>query len=243
VFPILIITPARLAGLGYLGIETSFGDCLRYAWRHWWDTQASYALFGMMLIGLFTIPLLLMMLAIIPGLELAALAMSLTVLGLVGIAAIALVIMVAPMNGVIAFDRPKGNLYFRARSNLAHAFRLSRRHFWYLLALLVVAGLLMGLARFMITRPLEIMVSIYGVWQEQGAFNLESVFFMPPPWVMTVQMVMGTFVGVLILPFEQTVAALAYFDLRGKSEGVDILVNAARMAGEEDLLAAVGESA
>jgi len=244
VFPFLLIVPARLAGLNYLDVEVSFSDCVRYAWRHWWDTQASYALFGIILIGIFVIPLLLTMLGLVPGLEVVVLILASAALLAVGIAAIVLVFLVAPMNGAIAFDRPKGNLYRRARANLAHTFRLSRRHFWHLVATLIVAWLLIGLFRFMMTRPLEIAASIYGVWQEQGAINLESVFsvfFTPPPWVITMQMVLSSVVGVLALPFEQGVTGLLYFDLRGKDEGLDLLVNSARMAEEEDILGVVGE--
>ena len=241
VFPFLLLVPARLAGLNYLGVEASFTDCLRYVRRHWWDTQASYALFGIIVIGLFVIPLLLMMLALIPGMEFVAIGLSMLSLFVVGIGVVALTIMVAPLNGAIAFDRPAGNLYYRARGYLTHTFWLARRHFWHLLGILIVAWMLMMLFRFMVARPLEIIVSLYGVWQEAGSINLESVFFTPPPWVATVQLVVGTFVGVLVLPFEQAVTGLAYFDLRGREEGLDLLVNAARMTGEEDILDAVAE--
>ena len=65
----------------------------------------------------------------------------------------------------------------------------------------------------------------------------------PPLWVLSGQMVMQTLGNVLVVSFEYIVAALLYFDLRFKLEGLDLTLNLARTSEPEaDPVEVIGEN-
>jgi|GEM_PF-2150611 len=229
IYPFMLIVPARLAGKTLMARDVTIKECVDYTRNHWWDTQSAYALFGGIVIALYLLPLMVSMLVLVPGMEIGGTTAAMVMLLLVSFAFIYLLFRVVPLSGAVAFDRPAGNMYHRARSRLVHAFRLSRGNFWYVVGVMLVTWILMYLAREVLIQPLILMWMLLGMWLDQGEVTFWSLgLWQPPLWVLSGQMIMQTLGNVLVVSFEYIVAALLYFDLRFKLEGLDLTLNLAR---------------
>ncbi len=244
IYPFILIVPARLAGKTLMAREVTLKESIDYTRRHWWDTQSAYALFGGIVIALYLLPLIVSMLALVPGMEMGAITASFVMLLFVSLAFIYLLFRVVPLSGAVAFDRPAGNMYHRARSRLTHTFRLTRGNFWHVFLVMVITWILMSVARYVLVQPLIWILMLLGLWLDQGEVSFWSIgMWQPPLWVLSVQMVLQTLGTVLVVPFEYIVAAMLYFDLRFKSEGLDLTLNLARMSEPEpDPEEVVGEN-
>ncbi len=186
VYPLILLVPVRLAGLAYLGIETTVWDCVKFAWRRWLITQSSYALFGLLIIGLFMLPLLAVYISVIPALLFVGLILSMLFLALAFIGTLVLIIMISPMSGVIAFEQTEGSLYARSLNNVKRAFSLSLPNFWYLLGILILTWLLMSIIRYLISAPVSVSLMIMTILGSEKSINISSVMAIlsnPPTWV------------------------------------------------------------
>ena len=231
IYPFILIVPARLAGKTLMAQEVTIKECIDYTRRHWWDTQSAYALFGGIVIALYLLPLMVSMLMLVPGMEIGGATAAMVMLLLVSLAFVYLLFRVVPLAGAVAFDRPAGNMYNRARSRLVHAFRLSRRNFWYVAGVMLITWILMYLAREVLIQPVIFLLMLFGMWLDHGEVSFWSIgMWQPPLWVLSSQMILSTLGNVLVISFEYLVAALLYFDLRFKSEGLDLALNLARMS-------------
>ncbi len=240
VYPIILIAPPRLAGSLYLGRETTVLECVRFALRKWWLTQSSYFFFGVLVIGAFTVPLLFVYLGFIPGLEVIAIFISLGLVLLASMVTIALVFLIAPMNGIIAFEKVPSRIISAGIRNVRRAFSLSFANFWYIVALLNLTWFLMTLIRYIIATPISMALILMGYYFEHGRIGLEAFLLRPsemPLWVYSTSQSLNAVISTLTLPIEQIVLGLLYFDLRGKQESVDILANTSLIMGEDPLLA------
>jgi len=244
IYPFILIVPARLAGKTLMAQEVTLKECIDYTRRHWWDTQSAYALFGGIVIALYLLPLMVSMLMVVPGMEIGGMVAAMVMLLLVSLAFTYLLFRVVPLSGAVAFDRPAGNMYHRARSRLTHAFRLSRGNFWYVVGVMLVTWILMYLAREVLIQPVILILMLFGMWLDQGEVTFWSLgLWQPPLWVLSGQMFLQTLGNVLVVSFEYLVAALLYFDLRFKAEGLDLTLNLARMSEPEpDPEEVVGEN-
>jgi hypothetical protein len=244
IYPFMLIVPARLAGKTLMAQDVTIKECVDYTRRHWWDTQSAYALFGGIVIALYLLPLMVSMLVLVPGMEIGGTTAAMIMLLLVSFAFIYLLFRVVPLSGAVAFDRPAGNMYHRARSRLVHAFRLSRGNYWYVVGVMLVTWILMYLAREVLIQPVILIWMLLGMWLDQGEVTFWSLgLWQPPLWVLSGQMVMQTLGNVLVVSFEYIVAALLYFDLRFKAEGLDLTLNLARTSEPEpDPEQVVGEN-
>lgn len=229
-FPYLLIVPARIAGMRLMNREITLGEAISFASRHWLVTQATYALWGGLVVLLFLLPLMVMLLALIEGLEYAAIGASVFVLVLAVIASWYLVIRIAPMNGAVAFDGPQGAFFQRAVSNLSHTLRLTRRSFWYVAGVGLTIVVLAEVARYVLVQPIALVLLLLALWQDMGSINLFSLaYWQPPLWYTSTEVVLRMLGYVVTLPFEQIMAALLFFDLRFKHEGLDLKLNLAML--------------
>lgn len=231
IFPYMLIVPARMAGLALMGKPVRMGECIAYVSRNWWMIQGTYALFGAILISLYLLPAMLMMLVMIPGMEYGSMVSAGVMLIFVSLAAMYLIIRIVPLPASIAFDRPQGTTYGKAKSRLVHTFRLTRYSFGYVLGVMIVTWILMSLARYVLITPMEWLLMIIGLWAEKGEISFLSLsFWKPPIWITAAGISLRVLGTVVAMPFEYIVAALLYFDLRFKQEGLDIELNLAKAA-------------
>lgn len=231
VFPYMLIVPARMAGLALMGKPARIGECIAFVSRNWWVIQGTYALFGAILISLYLLPAMLMMLVVIPGMEYGSMVSAGIMLIFVSLAAMYLIIRIVPLPAIIAFDRPQGTTYARAKSRLVHTFRLTRYSFGYVLGVMVVTWILMSLARYALITPMEWLLTIIGLWAEKGEISFLSLsFWKPPIWITAAELSLRVLGTVIAMPFEYIVAGLLYFDLRFKQEGLDMELNLAKAA-------------
>ncbi len=235
VFPFMFVVPARLAGLVLLEKPVMLKECIEHARRRWWETQGSYALIGGLIIVLYLIPLFVALLAFVEGMEFGALVATFVLLLVVSLAALYLMFRVIPLDGAIAFDRPRGNFYGRVMSRLVHSFRLTRGAFWYAVGVMLVTWILLTVARYVLTAPLEWLLMLGALWMERGELNVFSLGFswQPPLWLLSAQIVLRTVGSALTLPFEYLGLGLLYFDLRFRHEGLDLELNLAQQSGSE----------
>ncbi len=241
IYPILFITPARLAGCLYLGKDVGVPECLRFALGKWWVTQVSYFIFGLLMIGAFTVPLITVYLAFIPGLEIPAILLSSFFFLLAIIVTVMLVFLIVPLNGVIAFEEPKGKgLFAQGISCVRRSQKLAFSRFWYLIGVLILTWILMSLASYVFTAPIDFLVMLVGYMLSGEKLGVELLFLPQealPAWTLASMQVVNLLVSTLILPFEQIVLGLLYFDLRGKKEGIDLLASASMLAGKDPVTA------
>jgi len=242
-FPYLLIVPARIAGMRLMNREITLSEAIAFATKRWLVTQATYALWGGLVVLLFLLPLMVVMLALIEGLEFAAIGASVFVLLLALIATWYLLIRIAPMNGAVAFDDPQGTLFKRATSNLSHTFRLTRRSFWYVFGVWTTIVVLAAVARYVLVQPIALGLYFLAMWQDMGSINFFNLpYWQPPMWFTSASVVLRMLGYVVTLPFEQIMAALLFFDLRFKHEGLDLKLNLAMLEQEktppEEIMAA-----
>jgi hypothetical protein len=242
-FPYLLIVPARIAGMRLMNREITLGEAIRFASKRWLVTQATYALWGGLIVLLFLLPLMVMMLALVEGLEFAAIGASVFVLILAFFATLYLIIRIAPMNGAVAFDDPQGSFFQRAVSNLTHTFRLTRRSFWYVTGVWFTIVILAEVARYVLVQPIALGLWLLALWQDMGSVNpFTFAYWQPPLWYTSASLVLRMLGYVVTLPFEQIMAALLFFDLRFKLEGLDLKLNLAMLeqdkAAPEEIMAA-----
>jgi hypothetical protein len=228
IFPYTLIVPARMAGLTFMGKPARMGECIAYVSKNWWMIQGTYALFGAILISLYLLPAMLMMFVMIPGMEYGAMASAGVMLIFVSLATIYLIIRIVPLSAVVAFDRPQGTTYDKAKSRLVHTFRLTRQSFGYVAGVMAVTYILMSVARYVLITPLEWMLMVIGLWMEKGDISFLSLsFWKPPIWITATDVSLRVLGTVVAMPFEYIVASLLYFDLRFRQEGLDIELNLA----------------
>ncbi len=229
IFPYMLIVPARMAGLALMGKPARLWECIVYVHKNWWMIQGTYALFGAIIIALYLLPLMVMMLAAIPGMEYGAIAAAVVMLIFVSLAALYLIIRIVPLSAAIAFDRPQGSFYSKAKSRLVHTFRLTRHSFGYVLGVMIVTWILMSLARYVLVTPLEWLMILLGMWIDKANVSFLSLsFWKPPIWYTAADVTLRVLGTVVAMPFEYIVAALLYFDLRFKQEGLDLELNLAK---------------
>jgi hypothetical protein len=237
-FPFFLLVPARLAGMEFMGKRTTVGECASFARRGWWMAQASYAMFGAIVIALYLLPLMVSALIFIPGMELVGTVAAVAVLIFVSLAVTYLVLRVTPLSAAICFDKPTGSFYNQARSRLVHSFRLTRGTFGYVFGVMIVTYLLMAVARYVLVTPLEWLLMLGAMAGEKGGVSFLSLsFWKPPVWYTSAEITIRMLGAVVATPFVYIVASLLYF----KEEGLDMELNLARaLDAEADDEAVVG---
>ena len=100
----------------------------------------------------------------------------------------------------------------RGTKAVGRSWRLTKGHFWRLLALLILSALIAGVGALIITIPTEVIALQLG----------------PSGW--PVSALGTTLATVLITPFSMLIIVLFYFDMRIRKEGFDIEVMAQELA-------------
>lgn len=100
----------------------------------------------------------------------------------------------------------------RGTKAIGRSWRLTKGHFWRLLGLLILSGLIAGVGALIITIPTEIIALSLGV----GGWPVSALG--------------SALATVLITPFSMLIIVLFYFDMRIRKEGFDIEVMAQELA-------------
>jgi hypothetical protein len=119
-------------------------------------------------------------------------------------------------------------------SSLRRAWDLGRSRFWWLIGFAFVLFLL---GQLIITGPTYVISAILQfVFLREG--NMQATLV----WRPIVQMLVQMSGGLLYLPLQLTAMTLVYFDLRVRSEGLDLALQAASDSGAETNIVAIAET-
>jgi len=121
-----------------------------------------------------------------------------------------------------------------ARAALRRAWDLARTRFWWIVGFGLVLGLL---AQLIVTGP--VFLINFGL----RAVLLESLNYQNQLiWSTVIQTLVQMLTGLLYLPLQITAMTVVYFDLRVRSEGLDLALQAAAASGAETNIIALAES-
>ena len=118
--------------------------------------------------------------------------------------------------------------------SLRRAWDLGRSRFWWLIGFALVIFLL---GQLIITGPTYVISAILQViFLREG--NMQAAYV----WRPVIQMLVQMSGGLLYLPLQLTAMMLVYFDLRVRSEGLDLALQAAAESGAETNIVALAET-
>ena len=117
---------------------------------------------------------------------------------------------------------------------LRRAWDLGRSRFWWLLGFVFILTLL---SQLIITGPVYLIEFIMR-YVLASQINLQSQLI----WTSVIQVFVQMVGGLLYLPLQLTAMTVVYFDLRVRSEGLDLALQAAANAGAETNIVALAET-
>jgi hypothetical protein len=119
-------------------------------------------------------------------------------------------------------------------TSLRRAWDLGRTRFWWLLGFVFILSLL---GQLIITGPTYLMtLLLQSIFTDQG--NLQNLLL----WRTVIQTLVQMIGGLLYLPLQLTAMTVVYFDLRVRSEGLDLALQAAAASGAETNIVALAET-
>ena len=145
--------------------------------------------------------------------------------GLLAFLALVVVPLLAP---VVVLER------LGAIEALRRAWDLGRSRFWWLLGFVFILTLL---SQLIITGPVYLIEFIMR-YVLASQINLQSQLI----WTSVIQVFVQMVGGLLYLPLQLTAMTVVYFDLRVRSEGLDLALQAAANAGAETNIVALAET-
>lgn len=119
-------------------------------------------------------------------------------------------------------------------SSLRRAWDLSRSRFWWLLGFAIVLSLL---AQLLISGPTYLAVILL-----QSVFAGQANYMEMLVWRTVIQVLVQMLGGLLYLPLQLSAMTVVYFDLRVRTEGLDLAMQAAANAGTETNIVALTET-
>ncbi len=213
-------------GRGVLGQKVTIGEAWRLALPRLWAVLGATVLTGLIATAPWVVVAALVVLFVVAHVPAAAIAV-----GIIGaIAAFCLdvwfLIMFALVAPVVVLER-QGPV-----NALRRSWRLVRRSFWRVLGILLLAGLIVSVASFVLKIPFGIVALVAG-GGSAGPFGVGASTSVVAAVIGAVGSIVA---GAITRPISAGVTVLLYLDLRMRKEGLDLgLQNAAtsQMTGDE----------
>ena len=143
-----------------------------------------------------------------------------------GISFVATLIVLPLMPAVLVLEQPRATLILR------RAWDLARTRFWWMIGFGLALSLL---GQFLVTGPVLLAASLTG--------GLISTSVSSDILTVVIRSLVTTFSSLLYLPLHFCAATVIYFDLRVRSEGLDLALQAAREADPEASILSLARTA
>lgn len=143
-----------------------------------------------------------------------------------GMSFVATLIVLPLMPAVLVMEQPRASLILR------RAWDLARSRFWWMIGFGLALSLL---GQFLVTGPVFLAASLTG--------GLISTAVSADILTVVIRSLVSTFTSLLYLPLHFCAAIVVYFDLRVRSEGLDLALQAAREADPEASIVSLARTA